>query len=65
MRKLISATMMGVMAMGLCVGISGCSEDTTSTKSTTESKTPDGKTKVTEEKKVETSGANPPAPAKP
>jgi hypothetical protein len=63
MRKLISLTMMGVLAMGLGVGISGCSDEA-GTKTTQTTTAPDGsKTKVTSENKVETSGNNPPAPA--
>ena len=63
MKKLISLTMMGVLAMGLGVGMSGCSDEA-GTKTTQTTTGPDGsKTKVTSENKVETSGNNPPAPA--
>lgn len=62
MRKLISLTMMGVLAMGLGIGIAGCSDESgTKTEQTTTS--PEGKTKVTTEVKEQTSGKNPPAPA--
>lgn len=63
MRKLISLTMMGVLAMGLTVGISGCSEEA-GTKTTQTTTAPDGsKTKETIEHKVQTSGEHPPTPA--
>lgn len=63
MRKLISLTMMGVLAMGLGIGIAGCSDES-GTKTVETTKAPDGsKTTVTSEKKVETSGSNPPAPS--
>lgn len=63
MRKLISLTMMGVLAMGLGIGMTGCSDES-GTKTTQTTTAPDGsKTKVTTEHKVETSGSNPPAPA--
>ena len=62
MRKLISLTMMGVLAMGLGIGITGCSDEA-GTKTTTTTTSPDGgKTKETTEHKVQTSGSNPPAP---
>ena len=32
MRKLISVTMMGVVAMGFCIGFSGCSEESSTEK---------------------------------
>jgi ABC-type glycerol-3-phosphate transport system substrate-binding protein len=61
MRKLISLTMMGVLAMGLSLGITGCSDEA-GTKSTTTTTAPDGsRTKETIEHKVQTSGENPPA----
>jgi hypothetical protein len=63
MRKLINLTAMGVVAMGLGIGLSGCSEEA-STKSQTTTQGPGGKTTVTDEKKVTTSGDNPPAPGK-
>jgi hypothetical protein len=64
MKKLISLTMMGVLAMGLGIGISGCSDES-STKSQTTTTTPGGnKTTVTDEKSVKTTGDNPPPPGK-
>jgi hypothetical protein len=63
MRKLISATMMGVLLTGLGIGISGCSEEAKE-KSQVTTQTPGGKTTQTVEKKTETSGSNPPAPSK-
>jgi hypothetical protein len=62
MRKLISLTMMGVLAMGLGIGITGCSDEA-GTKTTTTTTSPGGTSKVTSENKVQTSGENPPAPA--
>jgi hypothetical protein len=41
-------------------GFSGCSDET-KVKKTETIKTPEGKTTITDEKKVETSGKNPPA----
>jgi hypothetical protein len=64
MRKLISLTMMGVLVMGLGVGISGCSDQASTTSEQT-TKGPGGTTKVTEKTSVETSGKNPPAPGHP
>jgi hypothetical protein len=64
MRKLISLTMMGVLAMGLGVGISGCSEEA-GTKTTQTTTDPGGTTKVTTQTKVEKSGDNAPPPGKP
>jgi hypothetical protein len=61
MRKLISLTMMGVLAMGLGIGINGCSDEA-GTKTTTTTTSPEGKSTVTTEKSVKTSGENPPAP---
>lgn len=59
MRRLMSLT----LAAGLCsVGFLGCSDTTTATKEV-EISTPNGETKVTEEKTIEKSGdAPPPAP---
>jgi len=62
MRKLISATMAGVLLAGSSMALVGCSDETSEKKQTT-IKTPSGTTKVTEETKVNTSGQNPP-PAK-
>jgi hypothetical protein len=65
MRKLIAFTMTGVLAMGLGIGIVGCSEESGS-KVVETNRAPDGsQTKTTVEKKVETSGSNPPPPANP
>ncbi len=64
MRKLISVTMMGVVAMGFCIGFSGCSEESSTEKKSTVS-TPDGKTTVTDKTTVNESGKNPPAPKAP
>lgn len=56
MRRLTSFT----LAASLCaVGFLGCSDTTTATKETKIS-TPNGETKVTEEKKIEKSGDAPP-----
>jgi hypothetical protein len=63
MRKLISLTMMGVLAMGLGIGISGCSDEAGTKTQQTTTGADGSKTKVTTEHKVETSGNNPPAPA--
>ncbi len=59
MRHLTALTLFG----GLCAaGLSGCS-DTTTVKKEAEVSTPQGETKVTEEKTIEKSGdAPPPAP---
>lgn len=61
MKKLIVLTMMGVLATGLTVGISGCSDEASVQ---TEQKTtgPGGTTTVTDKKEVKTSGDNPPPP---
>jgi hypothetical protein len=64
MRKLISLTMMGVLAMGLGIGISGCSDESTAKKESTVT-TPGGKATVTEETRVKQSGDNPPTPKAP
>jgi hypothetical protein len=64
MRKLISVTVMGVLAMGLCIGFSGCSDETSTTKKE-EIKTPGGTTTVTDKQSVKTSGDNPPPPKAP
>jgi hypothetical protein len=63
MRKLVGATLMGVLLTALGIGISGCTDES-SEKSVTTTKGPGGTVKQTEEKKVETSGNNPPAPTK-
>ena len=64
MRKLISATLMGVLVTGFGIGISGCSDEA-STKTQTTTTAPGGnKTTVTDEKSVKTQGDNPPAPGK-
>jgi hypothetical protein len=64
MKKLISLTMMGVLAMGLGIGISGCSEESSAEKKTT-IKTPEGTSTTTEKTTVDQSGKNPPAPKGP
>jgi hypothetical protein len=63
MRKLISLTMMGVLAMGIGVGLSGCSEESKTESRTTQS-TPGGKATETTTKSVKESGQNPPTPTK-
>jgi len=63
MRKLISATLMGVLLTGFGIGISGCSDES-SEKAQVTTKGPGGTTTQTVEKKTETSGNNPPAPTK-
>ncbi len=62
MKKLIVFSMMGVLAAGLTVGISGCSDEASVTDKQT-IKGPGGTTTVTDKKEVKTSGDNPPAPA--
>jgi hypothetical protein len=64
MRKLISLTMMGVLALGLGIGIAGCSEEA-GTKTQTTTTSPGGTTKVTEQTKIQQSGDNPPPPKAP
>jgi hypothetical protein len=63
MRKLICLAMMGVLAMGLGVGISGCSDET-GTKPAPTTTSPGGMSKGTGETKAPTSGEIPP-PGKP
>ncbi len=63
MRKLISTLTMGALLMGLGIGISGCSDES-SEKSTVVTKSPEGTVKQTKEIKTESSGSNPPAPSK-
>lgn len=64
MRKLISVTMMGVLAMGLGIGISGCSDET-GVKKEEKVTTPGGTTTTTEQTKVKQTGDNPPPPKAP
>jgi hypothetical protein len=59
MRKLISATLAGVILAGLSVGLAGCSEES-SVKQQTTSKSPGGTTTETKETKVQQHGENPP-----
>ena len=63
MRKLVSLAMIGVLAMGVGVGLSGCSEESKTETRTTQS-TPGGKTTEIERKEIKQSGDNPPAPTK-
>ncbi len=63
MRKLISLATAGVLAMGLGITLSGCSEESKTESKTTQS-TPGGKTTETTTKSVKQSGDNPPPPAK-
>ncbi len=63
MRKVITLTMAGVLAMGLGITLSGCSDES-KTESKTVQQTPSGKTTETETKSVKQSGDNPPAPTK-
>lgn len=60
MRKVVSSMLMGALLMGLGIGIAGCSDESTE-KTQTTIKTPEGKRTETVEKKVETSGDQPPA----
>jgi len=64
MRKLINVTVMGVVVLGFGMGLSGCSDEA-GTKTTTTTTAPGGKTTTTDESKVNKSGENPPAAAKP
>jgi len=61
MRKLISATMAGVLLAGSSMALVGCSDESSEKKQTT-IKTPGGTTTVTDQTKVQQSGQNPPAP---
>ena len=61
MRKLINLTMAGVLAMGLGMTLSGCTEES-KTESQVTQKTPGGTTKETDTKKIQQSGDNPPPP---
>jgi hypothetical protein len=63
MRKLICLTLMGVLAMGLGIGISGCSDESKTESKVTQS-TPGGKTTETTTTSTKQSGENPPAPVK-
>lgn len=56
MKQLVLCGVIALFGTGIMVGCG----DTTSTKTEKTIKTPDGKTTVTEEKKVEKSGDNPP-----
>lgn len=56
MKYLFAFVVMGVLGAS---GLVGCSDETKATKTET-IKTPEGKTTVTDEKKVESSGKNPP-----
>jgi hypothetical protein len=60
MRKLISATLAGVMLAGLSIGTVGCTEESSVTKET-EIKGPGGTAKETAKITVDKSGKNPPA----
>jgi hypothetical protein len=59
MRKLISATLAGVILAGLTMTLAGCSEES-SIKQQTMSKSPGGTTTETKETKVQQTGQNPP-----
>jgi len=59
MRKLISATMAGVMMAGLGIGLAGCSDES-SVKSETKATSPGGTATVTDKTSVKTTGDNPP-----
>ena len=63
MRKLISTAMAGIVMTGLCIGLSGCGEES-SQKAQTTTTSPGGKTVETESKSVKQTGQNPPAPSK-
>jgi hypothetical protein len=61
MRKLIRATLAGVILAGFSMGLAGCSEES-SIKQQTTSKSPGGTTTETKETKVQQRGDNPPPP---
>jgi len=63
MRKLISLTTMCALAMGLGMGIAGCSDESKTESKVTQSG-PGGKTTETTTNSVKQSGENPPAPVK-
>jgi hypothetical protein len=60
MRALFTITLF-IVGLGLA-GIAGCSDEASVKKETTIS-SPGGQTKITDEKKIESSGENPPVPA--
>jgi hypothetical protein len=64
MRKAINLTMAGVLAMGLGITLSGCSDESSAKKESTVS-TPGGTSTVTEQTKVKQTGDNPPPPKAP
>jgi hypothetical protein len=59
MRKMVRATLAGVILAGLSMGSVGCSEQTGSKEQTT-IKSPGGTTTETKETKVQQRGQNPP-----
>ncbi len=61
MRKLISLTMAGVLAMGLGITLSGCGEES-KTESQVTQKGPGGSTTEKDTKSVKQTGENPPPP---
>jgi uncharacterized lipoprotein YehR (DUF1307 family) len=63
MRKVINLTMVGVLAMGLGITLSGCSDES-KTESTVTQKGPGGTTTEKDTKSIKQSGDNPPAPTK-
>ena len=65
MRKLISVTMMGVLAMGLGIGISGCSDESSTKKKYDGQDARTATTTVTDKTTVNESGENPAGAARP
>jgi hypothetical protein len=61
MRKLIKIALAGVLMTGVCVGLSGCSEET-GEKIQTKITTPGGTATRTDETRIKQSGDNPPPP---
>ena len=63
MRKAINLTMAGVLAMGLGITLSGCSDES-KTESQVTQKGPGGTTTEKDTKSIKQSGDNPPPPTK-
>src|SRR5262245_37560349 len=63
MRKLLGATVVGVLATAIGIAVPGCSDEAKESSQVTTS-SPGGKVTQTVEKSVKTQGDNPPSPSK-